>query len=81
MKIVEPCETSALESAGLTPSSPSVLSSSSSSSKTKLILFFIAYITSILYELDFSGICEIPTDYNDGDVMRNIVFLFDSCSS
>ena len=43
MKIVEPCETSALESAGLTPSSPSVLSSSSSSSsKTKLILFFIA---------------------------------------
>ena len=82
MKIVEPGETSALESAGLTVSSPWVLSSPSSS-KTKLILFFIAYYNYIIRTRFHGVFLEIPTDYNDGDVMwsRNIIFLFDSCSS
>ena len=82
MKIVEPGESSVLESAGLTVSSPWVLSSPSSS-KIKLILFFIAYYNYIIRTRFLEVFLEIPTDYNDGDVMwsRNIIFLFDSCSS
>jgi len=81
MKIVEPGETSALESAGLTALFQSVLSSPSSS-KTKLILFFIAYYIYII-RTRFLGYLRNTYQLQWRDVMRrrNIIFLFDSCSS